>query len=125
MTRNTASKNPSRSLIKAKKASSSRNGAQSADANGHPRMPPTANHHMPHDVFKPPRQFIKADAPSRDMYMAKLDGRKAVAEWKLPGVMTVAIRKKRPIREFSVKLTTRNMSTWHRAQIRASTYLTK
>jgi hypothetical protein len=68
---------------------------------------------------------MKAAAPSRDMYIAKLEGRKAVAEWKLPGVMTVAIRKNRPILEFSVKLMTRKKRTWHRAQTKASTYLTK
>jgi hypothetical protein len=73
-----ASKRPSLSLKIAKKHSSSRNGAQSAAAKGQPRTPPTANQVMACDVLMPPRQFIKAAAPIILMYMAKLDGRKAV-----------------------------------------------
>ena len=30
---------------------------------------------MPCDVFNPPRQFMKHEAPTMAMYMAKLDGR--------------------------------------------------
>ncbi|KAI6759302.1 hypothetical protein HG530_009982 [Fusarium avenaceum] len=52
-------------------------GAQSAAANGHPRIPAAANQNMPWEVLRPPFQFMKAAAPSVTKYMAKLDGRKA------------------------------------------------
>ena len=59
----------------AKKTSSNTKGAHRAMAKGQPRTPPTAYQNMPCDVFNPPRQFMKAAAPSMAMYMAKLDGR--------------------------------------------------
>lgn len=119
------SRRPSWVLIMARMASSIMKGAHRATAKGQPRMPPTANHQMPEDVLSPPRQFMNAAAPRRDVYMAKLEGRKAVAAWKLPGERMVARMKRRPTRGFSVKLTTRNRRTWHRAQPKASTYRTK
>jgi hypothetical protein len=64
---------------------------------------------------------MNAAAPSSDVYMTKLEGRKAVAEWKFPGVITVAIRKKRPILGFNVKLITLKKRTWQRAQMKART----
>lgn len=69
------SKNRSLSLNKASKTSSNTKGAHRAMTNGHPKMPPTANQNMPWDVLIPPRQLIKAAAPSIAMYMAKLEGR--------------------------------------------------
>lgn len=66
------------SLKSARTPSSSINGRQSAAEKGHPRMPATANQKMPRDVLRPPRQFIKDEAPSMHMHMAKLEGRKAV-----------------------------------------------
>lgn len=65
----------SRSLTAAKMASSTMKGAQRAEAKGQPKIPPTANHQMPQDVLRPPLQFIKAAAPRKDMYMAKLEGK--------------------------------------------------
>ena len=69
------SKKRSLSLSMAKKTSSNTKGAQSAMAKGQPRTPPRANQNMPCDVFRPPRQFMKAAAPTMAMYMAKLEGR--------------------------------------------------
>lgn len=54
------------------------NGRQSAAAKGHPRIPATANQKMPCEVLRPPRQFMNDAAPSMHMYIAKLEGRKAV-----------------------------------------------
>jgi hypothetical protein len=57
--------------------------------------------------------------------MAKLDGRKAVLAWKFPGLATVAIKKKRPIRLLSVVLVTMNKMVWVIAQTKASPKRTK
>jgi hypothetical protein len=62
---------------------------------------------------------MKAEAPSKHPYIAKLDGRNAVLAWKLPGVMTVAMRKKTPILPLIVELVTWYMMVWHKAQIKA------
>jgi hypothetical protein len=64
-------------LILANIISSNKKGADSAMANGHPSIPPIANHIMACIVFKPPRQFMKAAMPSIVVYIAKLEGRKA------------------------------------------------
>ncbi len=72
--------------------------------------PPTANQNMPCDVFKPPFQFMKAAAPSMAMYIAKLEGRYAVLEWKLPGLKTMAMMKKIPMRGLRVPLTALHIS---------------
>jgi hypothetical protein len=64
---------------------------------------------MPCDDFNPPRQFMKAAAPSMQAYMAKLEGRKAALAWKLPGLMTVMRRKNMPTRPFIVELVAWNM----------------
>jgi hypothetical protein len=108
------------SLIAAKRPSSNRYGAQSAAAKGHPRIPPRANQAIPCDDFKPPRQFMKAAAPSILIYMAKLEGRNAVLAWKFPGLRTVAARKIIAIREFNVVLMIRHSHVWHKAQRKAN-----
>lgn len=59
----------------AKRASSIKNGVERAAAKGHPTTAPTANQKIPCAVFRPPRQFIKDEAPNMAMYMAKLEGR--------------------------------------------------
>jgi hypothetical protein len=107
------------SLNRARMPSSSRYGAQSAEAKGHPRMPAMANQNIPSDVLKPPRQFMNAAAPRVTIYMAKLEGRKAVLAWKLPGLMTVAMRKKIPMRLLRVVLVTMNRRVWHMAHPKA------
>ncbi|KAG7142015.1 hypothetical protein HYQ46_007706 [Verticillium longisporum] len=94
---------------------------QSAPANGQPTTAPAANQAIPCDVLRPPRQFMKAVAPSMLAYMAKLEGRKAVLAWKFPALKTVAQRKMMPIRALRVVLTTRKRRTWHRAQAMART----
>jgi hypothetical protein len=91
MTRTKARKNMSLSLMMARKASSSRKGAHKAMAKGQPKMPATANQKMPQDVFRPPRQSIKAAAPSMAAYMAKLEGRYEALAWKFPGDTARAI----------------------------------
>ena len=113
------------SLITANNPSSIKKGAARAAANGHPRIPPSANHQMPCAVLSPPLQFMNAAAPRSDVYMAKLDGRYAVLAWKFPGDRTVASRKKIPILGFRVKLMTRKKRTWHRAHTNAKMYRTK
>ena len=80
---------------------------------------------MPRSVLSPPLQFMNAAAPRRDVYMAKLEGRKAVLAWKLPGDKTVARRKKMPILGLRVKLMTRKKRTWHKAHTKARMYRTK
>lgn len=115
----TDSINVSLSLKSVKTTSSSMYGAQSAAANGQPRIPAMANQKMPCEVLRPPRQFMNEAAPSMHMYMAKLEGRNAVLAWKFPGLMTVAMRKKMPILPFRVELTTLNMTVWQRAQTKA------
>ncbi len=47
---------------------------------------------------------MKAAAPIMLIYMAKLEGRNAALAWKFPGLVTVAMRKKRPIRALIVRL---------------------
>ena len=106
-------------------ASSTRNGAQRAAAKGQPTTPPMANQSMAHDVFRPPRQFMKAAVPIMTIYMAKLDGRYAVLAWKFPGLHTVAMMKNRPMRGFRVLLRTRNSIVWQRAHAKARAYRTK
>lgn len=85
--------------------SSSMKGAHSAEANGHPKTPATANQKMPWEVLKPPRQFMNAAPPTMTAYMAKLEGRYAALAWKFPGVATVASRKRKPMRPLRVRTT--------------------
>ena len=94
-------------------------GAQRAAAKGQPITPPMAKKNMALEVLRPPFQLMKAAAPSMVMYMAKLEGRKAVLEWKLPGLVTSATMKKRPILGFRAKHTALHISVWLRAQTRA------
>jgi hypothetical protein len=67
-------------------------------------MAPAANQAIPCDVFRPPRQFMKEAAPSIPVYIAKLEGRKAVLAWKFPALRTVARRKRTPMRAFRVRV---------------------
>lgn len=113
------------SLKMAKKHSSKTKGAHRAIAKGHPNTPPTANQNMPCDVFKPPRQFMNAAVPSMAIYMAKLDGRYAALEWKLPGLKIRAIMKKMPTRGFSAKQMDLHINVWQKAQPSARIYRTK
>lgn len=94
-------------------------------ANGHPKTPPTANQNMPCEVFRPPRQFMNAAAPNMVMYMAKLDGRYAALEWKLPGLKISAVMKKRPTRGLRAKQIDLHISVWQKAQAKPRIYRTK
>ena len=120
-----ASINASLLLILANIISSNKKGAESAMANGHPSIPPMANHIMPCMVFRPPRQFIKAAMPSIVAYIAKLEGRKAADALNMPGLNTIAIRKKRAILGFSTPLMIRKSCVSQTAQMKARAYRMK
>lgn len=98
----------SRLLTEAKISSSSKNGAANATENGQPSIPPTANQNIPWAVLSPPRQFMNAAMPSIVVYMAKLDGRKAVEARNIPGLNTIDMRKNMAMRGLRVMLITRN-----------------
>lgn len=83
--------------IKPMTNSSSRSGIIRAPAKGQPTMAPNPNHMIPCAVFCPPLQSKKADRPNMDMYMVKLDGRKAVEAWNMPGLNATIIRNRSPI----------------------------
>jgi hypothetical protein len=55
-------------------------------------------------------------APNMTIYIAKLDGRNAVLEWKLPGLNMRAMMKKTPIRGLRVRQMTLHIKVWHKAQ---------
>jgi hypothetical protein len=57
--------------------SSMTNGAIRIPENGQPTIAPIPNHIMPEAVFGPPRQSRKAARLNEDVYIAKLEGRKA------------------------------------------------
>lgn len=80
---------------------------------------------MPCEVLIPPRQFMNATAPSIAVYMAKLEGRYAVLEWKFPGLSVRAMTKNIPIRGFRVAAITLHIKVWHREQTNARIYRTK
>lgn len=94
-------------LITKSNPSSIAKGRIRAPANGHPTMAPRANHATPLAVLRPPLQFMKEAAPSMPVYIVKDDGRYAVAEWKLPGLKTMARMNKTPMRGWMVRLMTR------------------
>lgn len=73
----------------------------------------------------PPLQFIKQAMPAIVVYIAKLEGRKEAAAWNIPGLVTIAIKKKRAIRGFSVPLMTRNSHVCAIEQAKASAYRIK
>lgn len=106
-------------------ASSIKYGSERAIAKGHPRMPPRAKKPMPHAVFRPPFQFMKEDMPNIVQYMAKLEGRYAAEAWNIPGLDTMAKKKKRATRGFKVLLITRKREVWQRAQTKARKYRMK
>jgi hypothetical protein len=76
-------------------------------------------------VFKPRFQSRKAARPSIDEYMAKLDGKRAVDAWKTPGLKSIAIRNKTPIRLSRFNDMAEKSRVWHPVQIRARTMRTK
>lgn len=59
---------------------------------------------------------MQAAVPSMQVYMAKLEGRYATLELKLPGLVMVARRKMMPILPFNVDVVTMYMMVWHKAQ---------
>lgn len=105
--------------------SSKRKGKQRAIANGHPRIPPTANKTIPWVVFRPPFQFMNEAMPAIVVYIAKLDGRKDADAWNMPGLKTIAIKKNMATRGFKVPLMTRNIHVWQRAHVKARAYRIK
>ena len=109
MKRNMASIRASLLLKLAKTICSNKNGAHNAIEKGHPSIPPMANHSIPCVVFKPPFQFMNAAIPSIVVYIAKLEGRKAAEDMNIPGLDTIASKKKVATRGFRVMLTTLNI----------------
>ncbi len=94
-------------------------GATSAAANGHPSSAPAANHSTPRAVCSLPERSMKAAAPSMAAYMAKLDGRYAVAAWNMPDADADASRKYSATRGPRAAPTDRNRRVSHAAQPRA------
>jgi len=117
--------NASLLLRDAKIISSNKNGADRAIANGHPSIPPRAKQNIPGAVFNPPLQFMNCAIPNIVVYIAKLDGRKEADAWNIPGLNTIAIKKNRAIRGFSVLFTTRKSIVWLMAHPKARTYRMK
>ena len=108
-------------LTTARMSSSNRKGAAKAIENGQPRTPPTANQIMPWAVLSPPRQLINAAMPSMVVYMAKLEGRKAVEARNMPGEKIMDMRKNMAMRGLRVMDMTRKSCVWAMAQKMART----
>jgi hypothetical protein len=68
---------PREPAMKLMAASSRRRGMTRAPANGQPMIAPRPNHIMPCAVFWRPLQSRKDARPSIEVYMVKLDGKKA------------------------------------------------
>jgi hypothetical protein len=62
---------------------------------------------------------MKAERPSIDAYMAKLDGKRAAEAWNMPGLKTMIIRNSTPIRGFSVLEMAEKSFVSHAAQMKA------
>lgn len=69
-----------------------------APANGQPTIAPRANHMIPCAILGPFFKSKNAASPSIDVYMVKVDGKKAVDAWNMPGLKSMTVRKRRPIR---------------------------
>jgi len=54
-----------------------------------------------------------------DVYMAKVDGRKAVDAWNMPGLKMTIVRNKRPMRGLRVRQIEEYSLVWQAAQNRA------
>ena len=65
---------------------------------------------------------MNAAMPSMVVYMAKLDGRKAVEARNMPGLKIMDMRKNMAMRGLRVMEMTRNSCVWAIAQNAASTY---
>jgi hypothetical protein len=62
----------------------------------------------------PPVQFMNAEKPSMVVYMAKLEGKYAIEAWYIPGLDTMAMRKKIATRGFKVLEKTTSFRRRHR-----------
>lgn len=100
--------------------SSSSKGIINAPAKGQPRMAPTPNHMIPSAVFCFPCPSKNAESPSMEVYMAKLDGRKAAEAWKKPGLNTTIIKNRSPIRGLSFRQMAEYRRVSHAAQMKAN-----
>jgi hypothetical protein len=87
----------------ARTTSSIKRGTSKAPANGHPTIAPRPNHIIPCAVFRPFFQSKKEAKPSMDIYMVKVDGKKAVEAWNMPGLSVTIITNKRPMRGLRVR----------------------
>jgi hypothetical protein len=102
--------------IKQMMTSSARRGTIRAPANGQPTIAPSPNHMIPCAVLGPPLNSKKAARPSMDVYMVKVDGKKAVEAWNTPGLNTMIIRKIRPMRGLRDRQIAEYNLVWHAAQ---------
>lgn len=83
--------------------SSASRGMIRAPAKGHPTIAPKPNHMMPCAVFCLPRQSKNAASPSMDVYIVRVDGRKAVEAWNMPGLNATIRTNSNPMRGLSVR----------------------
>jgi hypothetical protein len=90
------------------KNSSSMNGKTNTAANGQPSIAPTPNQKIPCAVRTPPRQSKNAAVPSMVVYMAKVEGKYAVAAWNMPELVVIMSIKYTAIRGLIVREMTPN-----------------
>lgn len=76
--------------------SSTMNGAHMAMLKGQPSKPPRANQNTPVAIARPRLRSMNAAIPSIAVYMAKVEGRNAVAAWNIPALVMVVIRNNIP-----------------------------
>lgn len=65
-------------IMVARRNSSRTKGTAKMLANGQPIVAPMPNHIIPVAVLVPPCQSMKAASPREDVYIAKLEGKKAI-----------------------------------------------
>jgi hypothetical protein len=89
--------------IMVRMTSSAKRGTMRAPANGHPTIVPRPKHMMPCAALWAFFQSRKAAKPSIDIYMVKVDGKKAVEAWNMPGLSVIIMTKNRPMRGLRVR----------------------
>lgn len=82
-------------------------------------MAPSPNHMIPWAVFCPPLESKKAARPNMFIYMVKVEGRKAVEAWNMPGLNATIIKNNRPMRGLSVRQMAAYNLVWQAAHTKA------
>jgi hypothetical protein len=75
---------------------------------------------IPCAIFRPPLQSKNAAIPSIDVYMVKVDGRKAVDAWNMPGLNKRTITNSSPMRGLTVRQMEEYNRTWQAEHKKAS-----